>query len=223
MIKSGFSPAVRTIVALMTLTLVLDDRVAKSQGAAAEAPAPDPQADIKKRLEGFMALGAGAHSLKEKDGRVTHILLVGEAPLRKSLGAAAVTTATQRAKDFATGQLPLFIEQKVTAYSGSDGESIVLTEGDAAGAITESGKVVEKTQAWSKRQAESMLRGIQTFSNQVTDDKVVVALLWTEKAAVMARGVADANNPPAPLKPRPAQGTVTPGTVVSPDAEQLLK
>jgi hypothetical protein len=210
-------------MALTTVALALDSRVANSQGAAAEAPASDAQADIKKRLEGFMALGPGAYPLKEKDSRITHILLVGEAPLRKSLGAAAVTTATQRATDFATGELPKFIEQKVTAYSGSDGESIVLTEGDAGGAITENGKVVEKTQAWTKRQAESMLRGIQTFSKQVTDDKVVVALLWTEKAAAMARGVADANNPPAPPKPRPAQGTVTPGTVVSPDAEQLLK
>lgn len=111
----------------------------------------------------------------------------------------------------------------MTAYRGSDGESIVLTEGDATGAITENGKVVEKTAQWTKRQAESMMRGIQPFSKQVTEDKVIVALLWTEKAAAQARGVADANNPAAPPKPRPAQGTVTPGTVVNPDAEQLLK
>lgn len=223
MIQTVFRPVVRTIVALCAVTMVLDDRVARSQSAAVEAPASDAQADIKKRLEGFMALGPGAYPLKEKDGRITHILLVGESPLRKSLGAASVTTATQRATDLATGQLPLFIEQKVTAYRGTDGESIVLTEGDAGGAITESGKVVEKTAEWTKRQAESMLRGIQTFSKQVTDDKVVVSLLWTERAAALARGVADANNPPPPAKPRPAQGTVTPGTVVSPDAEQLLK
>lgn len=223
MAQTVVRPVLRTIVALVAVAIVLDARVARSQGAAAEAPASDSQADVKKRLEGFMALGPGAYPLKEKDGRITHILLVGEAPLRKSLGAASVTTATQRASDLATGQLPLFMAQKVTAYRGTDGESIVLTEGDAGGAITENGKVVEKTAEWTKRQAEAMLRGIQTFSKQVADDKVVVALLWTERAAAQTRGVADANDPPPPPKPRPAQGTVTPGTVVSPDAEQLLK
>lgn len=214
---------VEVLLGAVTFCVVIDARVANAQAATAEATAPATQDDLKKRLEGFMALGAGAHPLKEKDGRITHILLVGKAPLRKSLGVASEETATQRATDSAHGELPLFIEQKVTAYRGSDGESIVLTEGDATGAITENGKVVEKTAQWTKRQAESMLRGIQPFSKQVTEDKVVVALLWTERAAAQARGVADANNPAAPPKPRPAQGTVTPGTVVNPDAEQLLK
>lgn len=218
-----FRFAALSFVLASVVCCVIDGSVARGQAATAEAPAAASQDDIKRRLEGFMALGPGAHPLKEKDGRITHILLVGSAPLRKSLGVAAEQTATQRATDFATGQLPLFIEQKVTAYRSSDEESIVLTEGDATGVITENGKMVEKTTQWTKRQAEAMLRGIQPFSKQTTDDKVNVALLWTDKAASQARGVAEANNPPAPPKPRPAQGTVTPGTVVNPDADRLLK
>ena len=105
---------------------------------------------------------------------------------------------------------------------GGRGEN-VLTEGDASGAVTENGKVVEKTTAWTKRQAEMMLRGVTMFSKQVTDEKVVVALLWTEKSATQAQGVIDANKPVASPKPRPVPGTVTPGTVVNPDADQLLK
>jgi hypothetical protein len=205
------------------LCVFVEARVANAQAATAEVTATANQDDLKKRLDGFMALGPNAYPIKEKDGRLTHILLVGEAPLRKSLGVAAATTATQRATDLANGQLPLFLEQKVTAYSGSDGESIVLTEGDASGAVTENGKVVEKTTAWTKRQAEMMLRGVTMFSKQVTDEKVVVALLWTEKSARQAQGVIDANKALASPKPRPAPGTVTPGTVVNPDADQLLK
>ena len=214
--------AAYVLLGVVASSLVVDTSVAMAQEVATKRPVEDADnSELNKRLEGFMKLGQGAHPLKEKDGKITHILLIGEAPLRKSLGAAGITTATQRATDFATGQLPLFLEQKVTAYSGADGESIVLTEGDATGAITENGKVVEKTAEWTKREASSMIKGIQIFSKTVEKEKVIIGLLWTAKAAAQTNDVSKDNGPPP--KVRPAQGTVKPGKVVNPDAEELLK
>lgn len=214
-----------SLVCLMAVAVVWfsDVRTVNAQGAAAEAPAASSQDDVEKRLQAFMALGAGPYPLKEKDGRVTHLLLVGESPLRKSLGVSAETTATERAKAFATAELAKYIGQNVSFYQDPGTETLTLYEGDASGPQAENSKQVEKTTTLVKQQAEAMVRGLQTFSKKVTDEKVVVGLLWTEKAAAQSRGVADANNPPTPPKPRPAPGTVTPGTVVNPDAEQLLK
>jgi len=170
-----------------------------------------------------MALGAGPYALNEKDGRITHILLVGEAPIRKSLGVSAETNATERAKAFATAELAKFIGQQVSFYQDPGTETITLYEGDASGPQSENSKQAEKTTLLVKQQAEAMVRGLQTFSKQVTDEKVIVGLLWTEKAAKAARGVGVANGPGAAQKPKPGQSSVKPGTVVNPDADRLLK
>ena len=218
-----YSLAAYVLLGVVASSLVVDTSVAMAQEVATKRPVEDADnSELNKRIEGFMKLGQGAHIIKEKDGKITHILLIGEAPLRKSLGAAGITTATQRATDFATGQLPLFIEQKVTAYSGSDGESIVLTEGDADGVSTENGKVIEKTAEWVKRQSEAMIKGIQIFSKTVEKEKVIIGLLWTAKAAAQTNDVSKDNGPPP--KVRPGQGTEpVEGTVVNPDAKELLK
>ena len=55
----------------------------------------------------------------------------------------------------------------------------------------------------------------------VEKEKVIIGLLWTAKAAAQTNDVSKDNGPPP--KVRPAQGTVKPGKVVNPDAEELLK
>lgn len=202
--------------------LICDARFAMSQTPQITSAPAEAEMDINKKIAEFMKLGSGAYPIKEKDGVITHIVLVGRGILNPSLPDPE-GNAQLKADVDADSRLAFFIDTKVSAYVGVNSETVVLTEGEGAAPTLQSSKAIEKTNEWKKKQTEAMVRGLQTLQKEVTDKHVTIAKLWTAKTATQARGVADANNPPPPPKPRPAPGTVTPGTVVNPDAEKLLK
>jgi|688.fasta_scaffold141317_2 hypothetical protein len=156
--------------------------------------------------------------VKNPDGEITKMVVVGAARISTVLGAAdGLQTARNEARLRAVGKFRQFLEEKVTVTETSETERTIKLEGDGAN-LTESGKKISKNTEKYKTFSEGMVRGMQTlgFKTVSLNQKErmhVVVMGWSKELANQTRALANELD-------KPRTGGTQPAAVPAADAEE---
>lgn len=156
--------------------------------------------------------------VKNPDGEITKMVVVGAARISTVLGAAdGLQSARNEARLRAVGKFRQFLEEKVSVTETSETERTIKLEGDGAN-LTESGKKVAKNTEKYKTFSEGMVRGMQTlgFKTVSLNQKErmhVVVMGWSKELANQTRALANELD-------KPRTGGTQPAPVPAADAEE---
>lgn len=138
--------------------------LAASMSAAAEGDGPS----LEDRMAQVIALGPGVHGVqKNKDGRITSLVVVGQARISTVLGKSKGLELARSKADLAcSAEFVQWLKAEITVYESSDEEAIILSEGDGDSA-KESGKSVEKSSTKMESLSKGLVRGLQVLHKNV--------------------------------------------------------
>jgi|GEM_PF-1769177 len=134
--------------------------------------------------------------VKNKDGEIVKMVVVGAAKISTVLGAAdGLQTARNEARLRAVGKFRQFLEEKVSVTETTETERVIKLEGDGS-TISESGKKISKNTEKYKTFSEGMVRGMQVlgFKTVSLNDKermFVIVMGWSKELAAKTRALAD--------------------------------
>jgi hypothetical protein len=142
--------------------------------------------------------------VKNKDGEIVKMVVVGAAKISTVLGAAdGLQNARNEARLRAVGKFRQFLEEKVSITETTETERVLKLEGDGS-TISESGKKISKNTEKYKTFSEGMVRGMQVlgFKTVSLNDKermFVIVMGWSKDLAAKTRALAnDLDRPRTP-------------------------
>jgi len=153
----------RTIaVLLLSLSLFASD---PTQPCAADDSVAEAMAQI-------VALGPGVHNIqKDKKGRITSCIVVGQARISTVLGKAkGAELARDKANLACSAEFVKWLKEEVTAYQSNDEETVILLEGTEGAddeSLKESAKSVEKSSTKMESLSKGLVRGLQIIHKAV--------------------------------------------------------
>ena len=134
--------------------------------------------------------------VKNKQGEITKMVVVGAARISTVLGAAdGLQTARNEARLRAVGKFRQFLEEKVSVTETSETERTIKLQGDGTD-LAESGKKISKNTEKYKTFSEGMVRGMQmlgykTVKLNESEKMYVVVMGWSRDLAAKTRGLAN--------------------------------
>jgi len=233
-LRAALHPA--SALALVVLGTILPASGGRAHGqpaAPAAAPAESAAVDgasigdthptIDKIISDYADSGVDGvvDLVKNKNGEITKMVVVGAARITTVLGAAdGLQTARNEARLRAVGKFRQFLEEKVTVTETSETERTIKLEGDGTD-LSESGKKVSKNTEKYKTFSEGMVRGMQLLGYKTVklnekEKMYVVVMGWSKDLAAKTRALANELD-----KPR-TPGT-TAGAVSGADADERRK
>jgi len=159
--------------------------------------------------------------VKNPQGEITKIVVVGAAKITTVLGAAdGLQTARNEARLRAVGKFRQFLEEKVSVTETTETERTIKLQGDGAD-LAESGKKISKNTEKYKTFSEGMVRGMQLLGYKTVklnekERMYVVVLGWSKDLAAKTRSLADDLD-------RPRTAGTKPGAVAGADADERRK
>ena len=195
-----------------------------AETAAVDGPAiGDSHPSIDKIISDYADSGIDGvvDIVKNKQGEITKMVVVGAAKITTVLGAAdGLQTARNEARLRAVGKFRQFLEEKVSVTETSESERTIKLEGDGND-LSESGKKISKNTEKYKTFSEGMVRGMQMLGYKTVklnekEKMYVVVLGWSKDLAAKTRALANELD-----KPR-TPGT-QPAAVSAADADERRK
>ena len=159
--------------------------------------------------------------VKNPDGEITKMVVVGAARISTVLGAAdGLQTARNEARLRAVGKFRQFLEEKVSVTETTETERTLTLEGDGAD-LAESGKKISKNTEKYKSFSEGIVRGMQLLGYKTVklnekERMYVVVMGWSKDLAAKTRALANDLDKPRSAGTRPAAASAA-------DAEERKK
>jgi hypothetical protein len=193
-------------IATILLTSLASGAAQAQPPAAAPAPAAavdaasvgDTHPTLDKIISDYADSGVDGvvDIVKNKQGEITKMVVVGAARISTVLGAAdGLQTARNEARLRAVGKFRQFLEEKVSVTETSETERTIKLEGDGTD-LSESGKKIAKNTEKYKTFSEGMVRGMQmlgykTVSLNEKEKMYVVVMGWSKDLAAKTRALAN--------------------------------
>jgi hypothetical protein len=149
-------------------------------------------ATVSSEYKKIAALGPGVHAVqKDKKGRITSCIVVGQARISTVLGKAkGIELAKDKAILDCSAQFVKWLKEEVTVYQSNDEESIVLIEGQENKedeSLLESGKAVEKSGKKMESLSKGLVRGLQIVHKEIDGNGKTYTLVKGWKADTAER------------------------------------
>ncbi|MDZ4849973.1 MAG: hypothetical protein SGI77_11865 [Pirellulaceae bacterium] len=179
----------RWITSLAVCALLLGSR---------DSYAQDDGSYVDEQMAKLFALGPGVHAIqKNKKGRITACVVVGQARISTSLGKAkGMELARDKANLICSAEFVKWLKEEASVYQSTDDESVILLEGgEEAGeddSLKESSKSVEKNSKKMDSLSKGLVRGLQLLHKGVNaDDKTLTIIKgWKADSADGVKNVA---------------------------------
>jgi hypothetical protein len=147
----------------------------------------DAKTSQKSEMAKIATLGPGVHAIqKDKKGRITSCIVVGESRISTVLGKAkGLEVARKRADLNASAEFVKWLKQHVTFFQSTDDEAVFLLEGkegDNEDTGKELGKAVEKESSRNTSIAEGIVRGLQVLHVKIDSDSKMLTVVKGWKA-----------------------------------------
>jgi hypothetical protein len=135
----------------------------------------DDEPSFEERMAKIVKLGPGVHKIeKDKKGRITSCIVVGQARISTSLGKAkGIELARDKANLVCSAEFVKWLKEEVAIYSSNDDETVILMDGEEseeADSIKESSKSVEKSSKKMESLSKGLVRGLQVLHKEVEGD-----------------------------------------------------
>lgn len=159
----------RLIVPFVVCTLLLGGQISHAQNEE------DDASSFEERMSNIVALGRGVHNpQKDKKGRITACVVVGQARISTVLGKAKGTeNARDKANLACSAEFVKWLKEEVSVYQSNDEETVILLEGEEGGddeSLKESAKSVEKSGKKMESLSKGLVRGLQLLHKEVDGD-----------------------------------------------------
>jgi hypothetical protein len=219
----------RLTPAAILLSLLAAPAASAQPAAAPPAPAidgaqvGDTHPSIEKIVNDYAESGIDGvvDMVKNKQGEITKMVVVGAARITTILGAAdGLQTARNEARLRAVGKFRQFLEEKVSVTETSETERTIKLQGDGTD-LAESGKKISKNTEKYKTFSEGMVRGMQMLGYKTVklnekEKMYVVVMGWSKELANKTRALANELDKPRTAGAKPA-------AVSAADAEERRK
>jgi hypothetical protein len=188
------------------LVMLAAARAAAQPAATAEPPAAavdssslgESHPTLDKIISDYAESGSDGvvDIVKDKNGAITKMVVVGAARISTVLGAAdGLQTARNESRLRAVGKFRQFLEEKVSVTETTETERTLTLEGDGTD-LAESGKKISKNTEQYKTFSEGMVRGMQVlgFKTVSLNDKekmYVTVMGWSKDLANKTRALAN--------------------------------
>lgn len=132
----------------------------------------EDESSVSQAFKKIADLGPGVHAIqKDKKGRITACVVVGQARISTSLGKAkGLELARDKANLDCSAQFVKWLKEEATIYLSSDEESLILIEGKEGkedDSLKESGKAVEKSGKKMESLSKGLVRGLQVIYKEL--------------------------------------------------------
>jgi len=159
----------RWIAPLVVCTLLLGGQVSFAEDGDDDGPS------IEEQMSKIATLGPGVHNIqKDKKGRITACVVVGQARISTALGKAKGTeNARDKANLACSTEFVKWLKEEVNVYQSNDEETVTLLEGSEEGedeSLKESAKSVEKSSKKMESVSKGLVRGLQVLHKEVDGD-----------------------------------------------------
>lgn len=197
--------------------------------APAETPAIAPAAvQPGDSVQNLAALGKGVHKVKKtEDGHFRSCVVVGQARISTTLGAAkGMMTAQRNAKLDAESAFVTWLKANTKSVEQSGDKTEFVLKGDETGR-SETGSSTETSSSLVQTSAEGAIRGLSLIGKDVSGEILTLVYGWKPDYAEITREVEaemnkepetaaqSAPTPPAPVAPAvQIQNTVIQNTVI---------
>lgn len=157
------------IAPLVVLSLLVGAQISYAQEDEDDGPS------IEEQMAKIAELGPGVYNLqKNKMGRITACVVVGQARISTALGKAkGMEMARDKANLACSSEFVKWLKEEVSVYLSNDDETVILMEGEEAGddeSLKESAKSVEKSSKKMDSLSKGLVRGLQMLHKQVDGD-----------------------------------------------------
>lgn len=168
---------------LLTVALLASFATCAARADDRKPDKPEKKADTSDRYSEMAKKGTGVTDCETDDmGRVKSVFIVGTSHITTALGAArGKEIARQRAELAAKGAFAKWLKEKVSIYTKSESEAILLIEGvaDKEGtARRESGKALEKDDSRIETMATAMMRGFKLVHVETSTEDKTLSLVY---------------------------------------------
>lgn len=135
----------------------------------------DDGPSIEEQMAKIAALGPGVHSIqKDKKGRITACVVVGQARISTALGKAkGMENARDKANLACSAEFIKWLKEEVNVYQSNDEETVILLEGSEEGedeSLKESAISVDKSSKKMESLSKGLVRGLQVLHKEVDGD-----------------------------------------------------
>lgn len=182
---------------LLALSVVLLGAGLSAAEDKDKKPTEEKVESVEERFDKIVKLGPGVHAIKkDKKGRITSCLVVGQSRISTVLGKAkGLEIARSKAGLEAATEFVKWLKLRPTTIEASDEETVILvegSEGDQDESLKEAGKTIEKSSKRMETVAQGLVRGLVVVHAAVdAEDKTYTVIKgWKADTAEGVKKVA---------------------------------